>query len=135
LFGVLGLVIVFCSRFLFRIFPANFPEILIPLWLCWAAAAALQYFGWPSLFRVLLAYGFAARIPVALVMFFAMLGNWGTHYDYVGTPLQFSMPLVPRYLWLAFFPQLVAWVSFTIVLGTLAGVLMHIVVRPRKSEA
>ena len=29
----------------------------------------------------LLAYAFAARVPVALVMLVAMLGNWGTHYD------------------------------------------------------
>ena len=135
LFGIPGLALIFCSRFLFVIFPGRFPEILIPLWLCWVAAAALQYFGWPSLFRVLLAYGLAARIPVAVVMFFAMLGNWGTHYDYVGMPPQFSMPLVPKYLWLAFFPQLVAWVAFTIVVGSLAGAVALAIVRPRAIAA
>jgi hypothetical protein len=73
LFGILGLFIVFCSRFLFGMFPGHFPEILIPLWLCWGASALLQYFGWPELFKALLAYGFLARIPVAVIMFFAML--------------------------------------------------------------
>ncbi len=104
LFGILGLALIFCSRFLFAIFPGHFPKILIPLWLCWAAAAAFQFFGWPCLFKTLLAYGLAARIPVAIVMFFAMLRKLGTHYDYVGMPPPFSMPPVPRYLWLALFP-------------------------------
>jgi len=135
LFGILGLALIFCSRFLFAIFPGHFPKILIPLWLCWVAAAALQFFGWPSLSRTLLAYGLSARIPVAVVMFFAMLGNWGTHYDYVGMPPQFSMPLVPKYLWLAFFPQLVAWVAFTIVVGSLAGAVALAIVRPRAIAA
>jgi hypothetical protein len=131
LFGILGLLIIFCSRFLFGMFPGHFPEILIPLWLCWGTSAVLQYFGWPALFRTLLIYGFLARIPVAVIMFFAMLGNWGTHYDYVGMPPQFSMPLVSKYLWLAFFPQLFAWVSFTITVGTLAGASATLLVRDR----
>jgi hypothetical protein len=129
--SVLGLATIFCSRFLFSAFPGHFPEILIPLWFCWAAAASAQYFAWPALFKLLLVYGFASRIPVAIVMFLAMTGNWGTHYDYVGMPPAFQMPLIPRYLWLAFFPQLVAWVSYTIVLGTLAASMAFFVVRRR----
>jgi hypothetical protein len=99
----------------------GFPEYLIAIWLLWVLAGILQYFGWPRLFKVLLAYAYAARIPVAIVMLFAMIGNWGTHYDYVGI----NIPLqgVSRYLWLAFFPQLIAWVAFTVTLGTAAGIL------------
>ena len=44
-----------------------------------------------SLGRTLLAYGLAARIPVAGIMFLAMMGRWGTHYDYVGMPPEFQM--------------------------------------------
>jgi hypothetical protein len=44
------------------------------------------------------AYGLAARIPVVVVMFLAMAGNWGTHYDYVGAPEPFQMALWPRIL-------------------------------------
>ena len=51
----------------------------------------------------------------------AMAGNWGTHYDYVGAPAQFQMPLWPRFFWLGFFPQLIFWVSFTVVFGVLSG--------------
>ena len=133
--GVIGLALIFCARYLFVLFPGHFPVILIPLWLFWAAAAALQYFAWPALFKTLLAYGLAARVPVAIIMFLAMLGSWGTHYDYVGTPLQFSMPLIPRYFWLAFFPQLVAWVAFTITLGTFAGVIAVAIARPKAKGA
>jgi len=110
-------------------FNVNFPEILIFIWLFWVVAGLLQYFGWPELFKVLLLYGYSARIPVAIVMFFAMLGSWGTHYDYVGMPPQFSMPLIPRFLWLAFFPQLVGWVAFTITLGSVCGVIVAAIVK------
>jgi hypothetical protein len=99
----------------------GFPQILIFVWLTMVLAAALQYVGWPELFRTLLLYGLAARIPVAIIMFLAMAGNWGTHYDYVGTPFRSSMSFVAGYLWLAFFPQLVFWVAFTVVLGFLGG--------------
>jgi hypothetical protein len=130
LFVFLGIVVMLGYPFLYPLIPLRFPNILIYIWLCWSAAAVLQYFGWPSLFKTLLAYGLAARIPVAIVMFFAMRGNWGTHYDYVGMPPQFNMSPVPRFLWLAFFPQLVAWVAFTISIGTIAGVIATAIVRP-----
>ena len=109
-----------------RILPSpniGFPRVLIFVWLVMVVAAIIQVSGWPALFKALLAYGFASRIPVAIIMFLAMLGSWGTHYDYVGMPPEFQMPLLPKYFWLAFFPQLVFWVGFTIVIGSLAGVI------------
>jgi hypothetical protein len=127
LYAGIGIVIFLVSNpivgLVHDIFQINFPEILIFIWLLWTLAGALQYPGWPDLFKVVLLYGYTARIPVAIVMFFAMRGNWGTHYDYVGMPPQFSMAPVPRYLWLAFFPQLVGWIGFTLTLGAAAGVL------------
>jgi ABC-type Fe3+ transport system permease subunit len=36
---------------------------------------------------------------------------------------------IPRYLWLAFFPQLVGWIGFTITLGAVAGVLAIFLIR------
>jgi hypothetical protein len=112
--------------FTLRVFPlpdVGFPRSLIFVWLVMAVAAMIQLAGWPRLFKVLLAYGLASRIPVAIIMFLAMRRNWGTHYDYVNMPAKFQMPLVPRYLWLAFFPQLVFWVGFTIMMGSLSGVI------------
>jgi hypothetical protein len=120
----IGLVMLLMLRLLFvwlRNVP--FPQVLIFVWLWLAIGASVQAYGWPALFRVLLAYGLSARIPVAIIMLLAMAGNWGTHYDYVGMPPEFQMPLLPKYLWLAFFPQLVFWVSFTILTGSITGTL------------
>jgi hypothetical protein len=36
--------------------------------------------GW-NLFKTLILYGLAARIPVIIIMGLAIYGNWGTHYD------------------------------------------------------
>jgi hypothetical protein len=133
-FAALGIVIFltysFAVRFICNLLNIGFPEYLIFVWFFWALAGGLQYFAWPELFKVLLAYAYAARIPVAVIMGFAMLGHWGTHYDYVG--IQIPLTGLPRYLWLAFFPQLVGWVGFTVTLGSVAGVLTIAVVKPAK---
>ncbi len=131
--AALGILVAYGFRFFVP--DVGFPRLLIFIWLYMALAAAAQYFGWPDLFRVLLLYGYAARIPVVVVMFLAMLNNWGTHYDYVGMPAQFSMDFVPRFLWLAFFPQLTFWVGYTIVIGTLGGVVAVAIMRRRSSSS
>ena len=108
--------------------PTNFIFVLLVM----AAAAAVQWLGWPALFKTLLAYGLTARVPVVIIMFFAMLGNWGTHYDYAGMPAQFQMSLWPKFFWLAFFPQLIFWVGFTVVMGSLAGSVATAIVYYRR---
>lgn len=120
----LGLMIVIIGLFYLRPFiPLGFPSILLYIWAVMVVAAILQWFAWRALFKVNLAYGLAARIPVVMVMILAMRGNWGTHYDFTGMPEEFQMQLIPRILWLAVFPQLVFWVGFTILLGTLSGLI------------
>ncbi len=120
--GTLALV---AMRVVVPALPLPFPPVAIGFWVAMAAGAALQLAAWPALVRVLLAYGLASRLVVTLVMLLAMWGDWGTHYDYVGMPAQFQMPLVPRFFWLAFFPQLVFWTAFTVLLGCLsAGVYL-----------
>jgi hypothetical protein len=94
------------------------------LWLPVAAGAALQLFAWPELGRTLLAYALTARAPVALLMLFALMGNWGTHYDAIpeGFP---ESGLLFKYVWLGFLPQMVFWVGFTILTGSLFGSIAH----------
>ena len=90
------------------------------LWAPVAVAVAFQLFAWPALAKTLFSYAVAARAPVAILMFFAMLGNWGTHYDAV--PENFpEVSLVFKYLWLGLIPQLVFWVGFTVLVGSLFG--------------
>jgi hypothetical protein len=113
----------------------GFHVFLLLVWSVMAASAAMQYVAWPGLFRALLAYGLVSRAAVALVMLCAMAGSWGTHYDYVGMPAEFQGPLLPRFLWLAFFPQLVFWVGYTILLGVLCGTAYLMAVKPRAPAA
>ena len=61
------------------------------------AGLAVAFWAWPGLGRVLLTYAFAARIPVVLVMLFAILGHWGTHYDVLPTGAP-EMPPFPKWL-------------------------------------
>jgi hypothetical protein len=122
LLAVLGMVISMAGLlFLVPRLPVSFPHILIFIWLIMVVAAIIQLAGWPALFKTLLVYGLASRIPVAIVMFLAMRGNWGTHYDYVGFPPQYQLGFWRGFFWLAFFPQLVFWVGFTILIGSLSG--------------
>src|SRR5438105_22930 len=80
-FAVLALVVTFAGGVVGFGMKAEFPaKILIGLVLI-AAGVVIPFFGWRALSRVLLVYGYAARIPVLILMYFAMRGNWGTHYD------------------------------------------------------
>jgi hypothetical protein len=109
----------------------SFEGRLIYFWTLFVLAALVTLPGWPALFRTLLAYGFAARIPVAIVMFLAFRGNWGTHYD--ALPPNFATTgLWSKFLWLGFFPQLTYWVGFTIVVGMLFGAIAASLMRLRR---
>jgi hypothetical protein len=90
----------------------------------WAGAALVAmvgaWFAWPKLGSLLVAYGLAARVPVVLVMFLAIRGQWGTHYD--ALPPGFP-PMVPdvQWWWTGFVPQMTIWVALTVIFGLLGG--------------
>lgn len=115
----------------FKLAQKNFLALLIVWWAFAVIVAALQYAGWPALFKSLFVYALAARVPVTAIMFFAMRGQWGTHYDWI-------LPLFPytgfwaRWVCLALIPQLTFWVGFTIVAGMLFGTLITAVLGPRR---
>ncbi len=119
--GVIALVVFAVAPSTLRI-QHGFYGRLIYGWTFFAVSALLTFRGWPELFKSLLAYGYAARIPVALIMFFAYRGNWGTHYDAVPSDMP-ALGLIAKYLWLGFFPQLTLWVAFTILAGMLFGTI------------
>ena len=85
-----------------------------------AAAALAPILGWPTLTKTLLAYGYAARIPVAIIMYFALAGNWGTHYDGLPPNLP-EMSFWTKYVVIGLIPQLIAWIAFTVIVGMLVG--------------
>jgi hypothetical protein len=107
----------------------NFPGKIVIALLLMLVAVGLQYAGWPKLFKTLLAYGYAARIPVAILMYFAIRGNWGTHYDVVPPGFPADTAFWPKYLQIAFVPQMVLWIAFTIITGALTGSIVAAVKR------
>ena len=95
----------------------------------------IAYPGWKALGATLLAYAFAARIPVALLMLFAILGNWGTHYDVAPPNAPQVAALSPFVKWLAIglLPQMTVWIYMTVVGGMLVGSIAAMVVKPRRA--
>ena len=82
--------------------------------------------GWRSLGSTLIAYAFAARIPVLIVMYFAMRGGWGTHYDAVEARFA-AAPLSTKFFYEAFLPQMMLWIGYTVVVGSLFGEIVAVI--------
>jgi hypothetical protein len=84
------------------------------------AGLLLQFLAWPELSKILLAYGYLSRIPVAIVQFLAMRGAWGTHYDALdpGFP---KIGFWPTYLRVAFVPNIFFMEAYTVIVGVLIG--------------
>jgi hypothetical protein len=132
--GIFGLVLMFGGLVAF--YPKlSFPGKEALGLLLIVAAVAFQYAAWPKLFKTLLAYAYAARIPVAILMFFAIRGNWGTHYDVVRPDFPVSENFWPRYFQIAFLPQMFLWVAFTIITGSLCGSIASAIKHRRRPSA
>lgn len=120
-FAVLGAIVGVGGLFLESHLPlTTFHEQLLYIWSVSALAALVTLPGWRALFKLLLAYAYGARIPVAVIMILAFQGHWGTHYDAAPPNVSFAS-VWTEFLWLGFFAQLVFWVGYTIVAGTLFG--------------
>jgi hypothetical protein len=100
-----------------------------------AATALVPYRAWPELFRTLLAYGIAARLPVIVVMGLAMAGNWGTHYDAAPPDLPADIGVAAKFVWIGLIPQLTVWIGFTIQWGMLVGGFAAVVASRRPASA
>jgi hypothetical protein len=94
-------------------------------------AAWIAKRAWPELGRTLLVYAFAARIPVAVLMLFAILGNWGTHYD-VAPPSLPAMGPWAKWLWIGVLLQMTFWIAYTLATGALFGIVAGALARRGK---
>jgi hypothetical protein len=83
-------------------------------------AVAIAQRAWPALWRVLVAYGLVARIPVLVIMFLSIFLTWDTHY---AKPRPDFPAMGPwgLFLWTALLPQLSIWIYLTVVGGLLFG--------------
>jgi len=95
---------------------------------------------WRALGNTLLAYAFAARIPVAIIMLIAMYGNggqgWGTHYDvYPPFMAGAQMTVLRKWFQIGLVPQMTVWIAWTTVAGSLFGSILVAIARPGKRAA
>jgi len=96
--------------------------------------AFVPWKAWPELARTLFLYALAARVPVAIVMLFAIYGGWGTHYDVLPpdpTPQLIAAGPLQRWFWIGLVPQGTIWIAETVLVGSLLGGLLVAVARPR----
>ena len=102
------------------------------------ASAFVPRLGWRSFGNALVAYAFAARIPVLIVMYIAMSANggqgWGTHYD-VAAPEFVVTSFAQKFIDLAVLPQMSLWIGWTAVIGGLLGTIVTAVFHPGKHAA
>ncbi len=130
-FVVLAMIIGGAGSF----FENGLPPALWFINLCSIAVILVTRLGWPELWVTLLAYALAARIPVAVIMFFAILGDWGTHYDVPPRPDFPQLHVLYKYFLIGLLPQLVTWVAFTLAAGGIFGGLGQIAARLRGRPA
>jgi len=132
-FAVVGLLILIAGGYVsFSGARAQSPPTTILGFVIMAGAVAVCFLGWGALSKSLLAYGLAARIPVAIVMFLALRGNWGTHYDTLPPGYNGPTDLWPKFLMIGIIPQMLFWVPFTIVVGSLLGAIVRAIARRDK---
>jgi hypothetical protein len=137
-FAVLGLVVLVLGGVLAGAAHMHLSILTLVAFLVMLVAAFIPGIGWRSLGNALLAYAFAARIPVLIVMFLAMRGNggqgWGTHYD--APPPNFPPhAFAAKFLYIAVLPQMTAWIGWTVAVGSIIGVIVVVVAGRGKQAA
>ncbi len=132
-FPILGLAVLILGGFVsFKGAQAQIPSRVIMGFVVMAVGGALCFPGWSALSKTLLAYGLAARIPVAILMIFALGGNWGTHYDALPPGYNGPTDLWPKWVMTGLIPQMLLWVPFTIVVGSVFGAIVRVIARRGK---
>jgi hypothetical protein len=138
LLALAGLVVLIAGGFI-AVMTQTHPGALTVLgFAVMLAAAFIPGRGWPALGSALLAYAFAARIPVLVVMFFALRGNggqgWGTHYD--ALPARYAQAtFATKFLNEAVLPQMCVWIGYTVIVGALFGTIAVAIVHRGKATA
>ncbi len=100
--------------------------------LCSVVALFIMRPAWPAYWNAMLAYALVARLPVIVVYYLALRGNWGTHYDAVppGITVEGS-----RFVLLGLLPQLSLWVPWTVIFCGLFGIITAAVLKRRAVAA
>src|SRR5947209_4079846 len=91
---------------------------------------------WPAPFFVKQGGGGGAIVgiswlPIFFGIYFAFQGKWGTHYDAL-PPGYVSKGFASDFLNFAVFPQMLGWIAFTVLVGTLFGAVAAAIAQRRK---
>ncbi|HEV2178424.1 MAG TPA: hypothetical protein VGW33_14655 [Terriglobia bacterium] len=122
LFTLVGLVVFVGGSYLaFSAGPGQISTKGLLAYLVMLVGALVTLAGWPALTKTLFAYGYAARIPVAIVMYAAIQGSWGTHYDALPPGYPPDVAFWTKYIGIGLLPQFVLWIAFTVIVGSLFG--------------
>jgi len=137
-FAFLGVVVLFLAIFWAQSMYSHLSYWVLVPFLLMLVAAFVPGLGWKTLGNTLLAYALAARVPVLVVMFFALGGNggqgWGTHYDAV-MPAFAHASLAKKFLYEALLPQMTMWIGWTVVVGSVFGTVAAALMRLWKPRA
>jgi hypothetical protein len=133
---LLGFGVIVIAAVLVSVFLKNSPFLgaLPVMSVASLIAIVLQRSAWPGMFKTLLAYAFAARIPVALIMLVAIYGNWGTHYDVPPTPDFPAMNWFAKWVLIGALPQFFLWIAYTLIVGGLVAGITAAIVRRRSTS-
>jgi len=89
---------------------------------------------WENLLKTLFLYGLAARIPVIVIMGFAIFGNWGTHYDAFAPGVFADVTPAMKFIRGGVIIQLVWWLLFwTVGSGMVTGLITSFI-QSRRSK-
>lgn len=115
--NIVGILLVACSGFLLaKQWEYSGYLLMLISWILFAMS-------WGALTKTLLAYGYAARIPVFIVMLIATAkANWITHYSAYPSTID-NMSYLSKIWHGAFLPQMIFWITFTVAIGGLFGVI------------
>ena len=137
-FALLGLAVLFLSMFWAQSMYSHLSYWVLVPFLLMLVAAFIPGVGWRTLGNALLVYALAARIPVLVVMFFALRANggqgWGTHYDAI-MPAFAHASLAKKFLYEALVPQMTLWIGWTVAVGAVFGSVVAALLRLRKGPA
>ena len=137
-FAVVGFLVLFGGAIGVGLLFKNPGPLLVLPFALMLVAALVPGLGWKELGKTLLAYAFAARIPILIVMYLAISGNggagWGTHYDRIDPSLA-QASFAKKYVLEALLPQMTLWIGWTVVIGAIFGSIAGAIKGRRKPAA
>src|SRR5690606_31087414 len=79
----------------------------------------LAFVAWPRMAITMLVYAILARVPVIVITWLAVRGEWNTHHAKL--PAEFVLPADADIMSVLITPQMTFWPMLTVIFGTLCA--------------